>query len=47
MIDPLVTLAMAGFVFATALVLLGRIIPDNYDRAASARRKASPQRRIG
>lgn len=44
MIDPLMTLTAAALVLGAALLVLGRIIPDEYDRPALARRRAAPRR---
>jgi hypothetical protein len=48
MFDPnsvLATLAIAIVVFASASLVLSRIIPDDYDQRAPARRAAHPTRR--
>ncbi len=47
MIDPLMTLTVAGFVLGAAMLILARIIPDEYDRQALARSRAAAQRRLG
>jgi len=48
MIDPLMTLTVAGFVLGATLLILARIIPDEYDRPALAKRRNSQaNRRIG
>jgi hypothetical protein len=39
MIDPLVTLAVSGLALATALFIISRLVPDEYDyRVVAARR---------
>ena len=47
MIDPLMTLTLAGFVLGSALLVLARVIPDEYDRPILAKRRISgaPRRR--
>ena len=40
MIDPLVTLAAAALTLAATLLVISRLIPDEYDRAAPARLRA-------
>ena len=48
MTDPnsmLATLAIAIAVFASATLVLSRIIPDEYDRRAPVRRNSSTGRR--
>ena len=48
MIDPLLTLTVAGFVLGAVLIVLARIIPDEYDRPAFAKRRVdSTLRRLG
>ena len=43
MIDPLVTLAVSALALATALLIISRIIPDEYDRqVVVARRRETP-----
>jgi hypothetical protein len=39
MSDPLVTLVMAGVFLAMTLLVLGRVIPDEYDSALPVRRE--------
>ena len=43
MIDPVTTLTVAGFVVAAALIVLARVIPDDYDRPAFAKRRMASQ----
>jgi len=48
MIEPLMTLTIAGFVLGSALLVLARLIPDEYDRPVVAKRRVSPApRRLG
>lgn len=45
MIDPLMTLTIAGFVLGLTMIALARLIPDEYDRPALIKRRTPPTTR--